>query len=52
MNEAAVSTRKLFSGINPLDLRGSKTGVFVGCSASETSATLTHVGFMPKHTVM
>lgn len=30
-----------FSGINPFDLRGSRTGVFVGCSASETSGLLT-----------
>uniref|UniRef100_A0A1I7T189 Fatty acid synthase n=1 Tax=Caenorhabditis tropicalis TaxID=1561998 RepID=A0A1I7T189_9PELO len=29
------------AGINPIDLRGSKTGVFVGCSASETSGALT-----------
>jgi fatty acid synthase len=28
-------------GINPMELRGSKTGVFVGCSASETGGALT-----------
>ncbi|CAI2347157.1 unnamed protein product [Caenorhabditis sp. 36 PRJEB53466] len=29
------------AGINPNDLRGTRTGVFVGCSASETSGALT-----------
>ncbi|CAJ0959176.1 unnamed protein product, partial [Mesorhabditis belari] len=29
------------AGINPIDLRGTKTGVFVGCSASETGGALT-----------
>ncbi|MFH4976009.1 hypothetical protein AB6A40_002718 [Gnathostoma spinigerum] len=29
------------SGMNPLELRGSRTGVFVGCSASETGGALT-----------
>uniref|UniRef100_A0A0N4ZB91 Fatty acid synthase n=1 Tax=Parastrongyloides trichosuri TaxID=131310 RepID=A0A0N4ZB91_PARTI len=29
------------AGINPQDLRGTKTGVFVGCSASETGGALT-----------
>ncbi|KAI6188362.1 Fatty acid synthase [Aphelenchoides besseyi] len=29
------------AGLNPVELRGSKTGVFVGCSASETGGALT-----------
>uniref|UniRef100_A0A7E4UMS9 Fatty acid synthase n=1 Tax=Panagrellus redivivus TaxID=6233 RepID=A0A7E4UMS9_PANRE len=29
------------AGVNPTTLRGSKTGVFVGCSASETGGALT-----------
>uniref|UniRef100_A0A0K0ESV2 Fatty acid synthase n=1 Tax=Strongyloides stercoralis TaxID=6248 RepID=A0A0K0ESV2_STRER len=29
------------AGINPQELRGTKTGVFVGCSASETGGALT-----------
>lgn len=28
-------------GLNPTELRGSRTGVFVGCSASETGGALT-----------
>lgn len=31
----------VFAGTNPQSLRGSRTGVFVGCSGSETSAALT-----------
>lgn len=30
------------SGINPLSIRGTKTGVFIGASASETEEALTH----------
>ncbi|KAL3097970.1 hypothetical protein niasHT_027515 [Heterodera trifolii] len=29
------------SGVNPMEFRGTKTGVFVGCSASETGGALT-----------
>jgi len=29
------------AGVNPTELRGTKTGVFVGCSASETGGALT-----------
>uniref|UniRef100_A0A913I721 Fatty acid synthase n=1 Tax=Strongyloides stercoralis TaxID=6248 RepID=A0A913I721_STRER len=36
-----VGEAMLDAGINPKDLRGTKTGVFVGCSASETSGALT-----------
>uniref|UniRef100_A0A0N4ZTR7 Fatty acid synthase n=1 Tax=Parastrongyloides trichosuri TaxID=131310 RepID=A0A0N4ZTR7_PARTI len=31
----------LDAGLNPKDLRGTRTGVFVGCSASETGGALT-----------
>lgn len=36
-----LTNKNDFLGINPVDLRGSRTGVFVGCSASETSGALT-----------
>uniref|UniRef100_A0A0N5CAY3 Fatty acid synthase n=1 Tax=Strongyloides papillosus TaxID=174720 RepID=A0A0N5CAY3_STREA len=36
-----VGEAMIDAGLNPKDLRGTRTGVFVGCSASETSGALT-----------